>query len=150
MFAWQFLPGLFAPTLTSIALLCLIDNSSKTMRVLGSGYRGFGLFCVSLDWSTISGMGGLYTPASDQSLLDKSTRLRRICQQFWASLNFFGGLMLQSVTWCCAQVIHANIHVRCWVVAPLLYFFNFWNMQAFPDPMNTKSAQSLSQICNRH
>jgi hypothetical protein len=65
MFAWQCLPALFAPTLTSIALLCLINNTSKTMRVFGSGYRGFGLFCVSLDWSTISATGALYTPASD-------------------------------------------------------------------------------------
>jgi hypothetical protein len=40
---------------------------------MGSGYSGFGLFNISLDWSVLGAVGGLVTP-------------------FWASLNFFVGL----------------------------------------------------------
>lgn len=39
-FVWQFFPAVFAPLLTSIAVLCLIDNSSSAMRIFGSGYQG--------------------------------------------------------------------------------------------------------------
>lgn len=43
IFSWQFLPAVIFPTLTSIATLCLINNQSLVMRILGSGYDGFGL-----------------------------------------------------------------------------------------------------------
>lgn len=39
-FTWQFLPAVWAPTLTSIAFLCILDNNSPVMRILGSGYTG--------------------------------------------------------------------------------------------------------------
>lgn len=78
IFVWQFLPSVIFPTLTSIATLCIIDNSSWVMRTLGSGYDGFGylnfvslawnerkktpsssfLPAQSLDWSVIGGTGG--------------------------------------------------------------------------------------------
>jgi hypothetical protein len=58
-FVWQFFPAVLAPLLTSIAVLCLIDNSSSVMRVFGSGYSGYGLFNLSLDWSVISSAGGM-------------------------------------------------------------------------------------------
>lgn len=61
-FIYQFLPALFFPTLTSIATLCLIDNRSKLMRTLGSGYSGLGVLDFSLDWSTVGNGGPLYTP----------------------------------------------------------------------------------------
>ena len=77
-FTWQFLPAVWAPTLTSIALLCILNNQSSIMRILGSGYSGmepqicyaryltlcvgYGLFDLSLDWSVIGASGGLYTP----------------------------------------------------------------------------------------
>ncbi|KAK4051978.1 hypothetical protein OIO90_004508 [Microbotryomycetes sp. JL221] len=62
IFSWQFLPALIFPTLTSIAVLCLINNQSLVTRILGSGYDGFGLLDFSLDWSVVGGTGALYTP----------------------------------------------------------------------------------------
>ncbi|KAK4701267.1 hypothetical protein P7C70_g4966, partial [Phenoliferia sp. Uapishka_3] len=62
IFTWQFLPAVVFPTLTSIAVLCLLDNNNFVMRTLGSGYDGFGLLDFSLDWSVIGGTGALYTP----------------------------------------------------------------------------------------
>ncbi|GAA5852429.1 hypothetical protein JCM8547_006778 [Rhodosporidiobolus lusitaniae] len=73
IFAWQFLPAVVFPTLTSIAVLCLINNRSEVMRILGSGYDGFGALCLSLDWSVIGGTGALYTP-------------------FFAQCSYFAGL----------------------------------------------------------
>jgi len=43
IFAWQFIPSVIFPTLTSIATLCLINNRSWVLRTLGSGYDGFGI-----------------------------------------------------------------------------------------------------------
>ncbi|KAM0748072.1 OPT-domain-containing protein [Meredithblackwellia eburnea MCA 4105] len=62
IFSWQFLPAVVFPTLTSIAVLCLVDNNNFFLRTLGSGYDGFGLLDFSLDWSVIGGTGALYTP----------------------------------------------------------------------------------------
>jgi len=72
--AVQFLPGTFFPTLTSIATLCYINNSSWLMRTLGSGYEGLGVLNFSLDWSTIGFNGPLFTP-------------------WFAQLNWFAGIM---------------------------------------------------------
>ena len=72
-FAFQFLPALFAPGLTSIATLCILNNSSSTMRVLGSAYSGFGIFDISLDWSVIGSVSQL--PKSRES--DELTCLYR-------------------------------------------------------------------------
>lgn len=62
IFAYQFLPSLIAPTLSSMALLCWINNQSSGMRVLSSGYKGFGLLNFSLDWNAIGASGPLFTP----------------------------------------------------------------------------------------
>lgn len=43
IFAWQFVPSVIFPTLTSIAVLCLVNNQSHVLRTLGSGYNGFGI-----------------------------------------------------------------------------------------------------------
>jgi len=61
------------PTLSSIALLCLVNNKSNTFRVLSSGYKGFGLPNISLDWNAISTSGPLYQP-------------------WWAALNYYIGI----------------------------------------------------------
>lgn len=61
IFTWQFFPTVIAPTLSSIALLCIINNRSSIMRVLGSGYDGFGMFDFSLDWAVVGGTGGTQT-----------------------------------------------------------------------------------------
>ncbi|GAA5961932.1 hypothetical protein JCM21900_001152 [Sporobolomyces salmonicolor] len=73
IFAWQFIPAVVAPTLTSIAVLCIVNNGSSIMRILGSGYDGFGFLNFSLDWSVIGGTGALYTP-------------------FFAQASYFAGL----------------------------------------------------------
>jgi len=74
IFAYQFLPFLLFPTLTSIATLCLVNKSSWWMRTMGSGYSGLGVLNFSLDWSSIGSSGPLYTP-------------------YWALGNYFGGLI---------------------------------------------------------
>jgi hypothetical protein len=61
------------PSLSSIAILCLINNKSNTFRVLSSGYKGFGLPNISLDWNAISTSGPLYQP-------------------WWAALNYYIGI----------------------------------------------------------
>lgn len=61
-FLYQFLPGWVAPTLTSIPLLCLVSDSAP-LRILGSGYDGFGFLDFSFDWSAIGQSGPLYTPS---------------------------------------------------------------------------------------
>ncbi|EIW67086.1 hypothetical protein TREMEDRAFT_40668 [Tremella mesenterica DSM 1558] len=72
--AYQFLPSLLFPTLTSVAVLCLLDNKSWWLRVLGSGYDGFGMLDFSFDWSSVGMSGPLFTP-------------------LWALTNFFGGMI---------------------------------------------------------
>lgn len=73
IFVYQFIPSVIFPSLTSFATLCIISNSSRVMRILGSGYDGFGMMNFSLDWSTIGSTGPLFTP-------------------FFAQACFFGGL----------------------------------------------------------
>lgn len=72
-FIYQFLPMLLFPTLTTVSVLCLIDNSSWWMRTLGGAYTGLGMLNFSFDWSSIGTAGPLYTP-------------------YWALGNWFGGL----------------------------------------------------------
>lgn len=73
-FMWQFLPFLFFPTLTSVAVLCLINNENWWMRTLGGAYSGLGMLDFSFDWSSIGTSGPLFTPP-------------------WALANWFGGLI---------------------------------------------------------
>ena len=73
-FLYQFLPLLLFPTLTSVSVLCLVNNRSWWMRSLGSGYTGLGIANLSFDWSSIGTSGPLYTP-------------------YWALANYFGGLV---------------------------------------------------------
>ncbi|WVW79403.1 OPT family small oligopeptide transporter [Kwoniella bestiolae CBS 10118] len=73
-FVYQFLPFLLFPTLTSVSVLCLMNNESWWMRTLGSGYSGLGVANWSFDWSSIGSSGPLYTP-------------------YWALGNYFGGLV---------------------------------------------------------
>lgn len=78
IFLYQWLPKMFMPVLTSMALLCWIKPSSNVLRKLGSGYVGLGMGCISLDWSIISGVGPLYTPW-----------VRLFCLFFLPSANVF-------------------------------------------------------------
>ncbi|MCO5577077.1 hypothetical protein L7F22_030899 [Adiantum nelumboides] len=72
---YQFLPSLFIPTLSSIAILCIFNNQSHVSQVLSSGYKGFGILNISLDWNAIGSSGPLYQP-------------------WWAALNFYSGISL--------------------------------------------------------
>ncbi|KDN39744.1 OPT-domain-containing protein [Tilletiaria anomala UBC 951] len=72
IFIYQFIPTLIIPSLSSIALLCLVDNRNPTFRVLSSGYKGFGLLNFSLDWNAIGTSGPLFQP--------------------WAACNFYAGI----------------------------------------------------------
>ncbi|CEH13062.1 Sexual differentiation process protein ISP4 [Ceraceosorus bombacis] len=74
IFIYQFIPALIMPTLTSVSLLCLFNNESRSMRILGSGMKGFGLLNFSLDWTAVGAAGPLYTP-------------------LWAALNYYAGIM---------------------------------------------------------
>ncbi|SCZ87829.1 BZ3500_MvSof-1268-A1-R1_Chr2-3g05297 [Microbotryum saponariae] len=122
IFSWQFLPALVFPTLTSIAVLCIMNNQSLIMRTLGSGYDGFGFLCFSLDWSVIGGTGALYTP-------------------FFAQASYFFGLAFVSQ---CASYRSTSFSIseqhfcalqNMWVITPLLYFGNFWNARSFDSPL---------------
>ena len=59
---YQTLPNLLAPTLSSVALLCMLNNENKVFTVLSSGFRGFGVLNFSFDWSAVGTSGPLYTP----------------------------------------------------------------------------------------
>ncbi|KAK3819480.1 MAG: OPT oligopeptide transporter protein-domain-containing protein [Linnemannia gamsii] len=85
VFLYQWLPRMFMPVLTSMALLCWINPSNNVLRKLGSGYMGLGMGCISLDWSIISGVGPLYTP-------------------WWAQCNFFVGLIL--MLWIITPIVY--------------------------------------------
>ncbi|KAF9121108.1 hypothetical protein BGW39_010844 [Mortierella sp. 14UC] len=85
VFLYQWLPRMFMPVLTSMALLCWINPSNNVLRKLGSGYMGLGMGCISLDWSIISGVGPLFTP-------------------WWAQCNFFVGLIL--MLWIITPIIY--------------------------------------------
>ncbi|KAI9015458.1 OPT oligopeptide transporter protein-domain-containing protein [Hyaloraphidium curvatum] len=68
---YGFLPSYIAPTLTSIAVLCLLGGGpagtiSKTLAQLGSGYRGAGILNFTLDWNYAGITGPLYTPLWSQ------------------------------------------------------------------------------------
>ncbi|KAF9173833.1 hypothetical protein BGX21_010506 [Mortierella sp. AD011] len=81
----MWLPRMFMPVLTSMALLCWIKPSSNVLRKLGSGYTGLGIGCISLDWSIVSGVGPLYTP-------------------WWAQCNFFIGLI--GMLWVITPIVY--------------------------------------------
>ena len=78
VFLYQFLPFLFFPTLTSLSVLCLIDNRSWWLRTLGGAYEGLGVLNFSFDWSSVGTSGPLSTP-------------------YWALGNYFGGLV--AIVW---------------------------------------------------
>ncbi|KAF9415890.1 hypothetical protein BGZ94_010378 [Podila epigama] len=85
IFVYQWLPRMFMPVLTSMALLCWIKPSNNVLRKLGSGHTGLGIGCISLDWSIISGVGPLYTP-------------------WWAQCNFFIGLIV--MLWIITPIVY--------------------------------------------
>lgn len=93
------MPSVIFPTLSSIAVLCLINNRSLIMRTLGSGFDGYGFLVFSFDWTVISATGPLFTP-------------------WFAQVSYLAGMAF-----------------NMWVVAPLLYFSNFWDARSYDSPL---------------
>ncbi|GAA6030608.1 hypothetical protein NBRC10512_007749 [Rhodotorula toruloides] len=114
IFSWQFLPSVIFPGLSSIAILCILNNRSWIMRTLGSGYNGFGWFVGSLDWSVVGQVGPLYTP-------------------WFAQCSYLAGTAF-------------NI----WIVAPLLYFSNWWNAQDYDSPLAAHLYNATAGRLNVH
>ncbi|KAJ1560022.1 hypothetical protein HK405_008508 [Cladochytrium tenue] len=76
VFAWQWVPGYFAPLFAAVSVLCYAAPQSSrpdVVRALGSGYGGMGLLSVTLDWSLVTLFAPITTP-------------------LWALLNQFFGL----------------------------------------------------------
>lgn len=73
VFLYQFLPALIAPTLSSVAVLCLVNNNNSVFRLLSSGYHGLGFANITFDWNAAGHSGPLFQP-------------------WWAALNFYAGL----------------------------------------------------------
>ncbi|KAE8231706.1 hypothetical protein CF326_g3273 [Tilletia indica] len=126
---YQFFPSLIFPTLSSIAVLCLVDNSNRAFRVMSSGFHGFGILNFSLDWTAIGSSGPLYQPwvcGNRNSLywefltltqdppLDHNLNNSTFTQ--WAALNFYSG-----------------IGITMYILTPILYFCNFWDYQSYGE-----------------
>lgn len=89
VFCYQFLPALMAPTLSSVALLCMIGQGNDTLRILGSGYKGLGLFNFSFDWTAAGTSGPLFQP-------------------WWAALNYYTGFAL--MMWIIMPLLYFGIN----------------------------------------
>ncbi|KAK1432295.1 hypothetical protein QVD17_09190 [Tagetes erecta] len=63
-FTWYIIPGYLFPTLSNIAILCLVFSKSITAQQIGSGMKGLGLLTFTLDWSVVASYLGspLVTP----------------------------------------------------------------------------------------
>ena len=61
-FCWEWFPTLIFPMLGSLPLICYMGHGSWIAYILGSGYYGFGLLDISLDWNYVSFFSPLYTP----------------------------------------------------------------------------------------
>ncbi|KAL3614822.1 oligopeptide transporter [Castilleja foliolosa] len=56
-FAYYIIPAYFAPSLSSISIICLIFKDKIFPQQLGSGLHGMGIGSFGLDWSTVSFIG---------------------------------------------------------------------------------------------
>ncbi|KAK6133045.1 hypothetical protein DH2020_033200 [Rehmannia glutinosa] len=56
-FAYYIVPAYFAPSLSSISVICLIFKDSIFPQQLGSGLHGMGIGSFALDWATTSFIG---------------------------------------------------------------------------------------------
>lgn len=90
VFAYQFGPALMAPTLSSVALLCMFDNRSSILRILGSGYKGLGFLNVSLDWTAVGATGPLFQP-------------------WWAAVNYYTGFA--GMMWLVMPILYWGVNL---------------------------------------
>ncbi|KAL3614712.1 oligopeptide transporter [Castilleja foliolosa] len=56
-FAYYIIPAYFAPSLSSISIICLIFKDKIFPQQLGSGLHGLGIGSFALDWSTVGFIG---------------------------------------------------------------------------------------------
>ncbi|KAL3614818.1 oligopeptide transporter [Castilleja foliolosa] len=56
-FAYYIIPAYFAPSLSSISIICLIFKDRIFPQQLGSGLHGLGIGSFALDWSTVGFIG---------------------------------------------------------------------------------------------
>ncbi|KAG0306758.1 hypothetical protein BGZ98_001766 [Dissophora globulifera] len=75
IFIYQWLPRMFMPVLTSMALLCWIKPSSNILRKLGSGYTGLGI-------------GSMSYPIVSSNLYDNTTQLYDVAMIVNKDLSF--------------------------------------------------------------
>lgn len=61
-FVYQWFPGFVFPLLSSLPLLCYFAHGKWIGYIMGSGYYGFGLLDLSLDWNYVTFFQPLYTP----------------------------------------------------------------------------------------
>ncbi|KAI8801477.1 OPT oligopeptide transporter protein-domain-containing protein [Cladochytrium replicatum] len=92
MFVYTLIPGWLAPSLTSVAVLCLAwGGPSGTLdpfiAQLGSGYYGGGVLNFTLDWNYIATLGPLYTP-------------------LWSQLNIIGSMLVY--TWVITPLMYKS------------------------------------------
>ncbi|TGO18930.1 hypothetical protein BPAE_0360g00010 [Botrytis paeoniae] len=74
-FCYEWLPSVIFPLLSSIPLMCYFGHGNWKAYLMGSGYYGFGILDISLDWNYVAFWSPLYTP-------------------LWANANQFIGAML--------------------------------------------------------
>ncbi|GER45957.1 oligopeptide transporter [Striga asiatica] len=56
-FAYYIVPGFFAPSISSISILCLIFKDKIFPQQIGSGMHGMGIGSFALDWATVNFFG---------------------------------------------------------------------------------------------
>lgn len=61
-FIYQWFPGVIFPLLSSLPLICWFGRGQWKTYLMGSGYYGFGLLDLTLDWNYASFLSPLYTP----------------------------------------------------------------------------------------
>ncbi|ATZ50510.1 hypothetical protein BCIN_06g00120 [Botrytis cinerea B05.10] len=74
-FCYEWFPSVIFPLLSSIPLVCYFGHGNWKAYLMGSGYYGFGILDISLDWNYVAFWSPLYTP-------------------LWANANQFIGAML--------------------------------------------------------
>ncbi|KAI8800688.1 OPT oligopeptide transporter protein-domain-containing protein [Cladochytrium replicatum] len=92
MFVYTLIPGWLAPSLTSVAVLCLAFGGPRGsldpfIAQLGSGYYGGGVLNFTLDWNYIATLGPLYTP-------------------LWSQLNIIGSMLVY--TWVITPLMYRS------------------------------------------
>jgi hypothetical protein len=140
-FAWQFMPGLFAPTLTSMALLCMVNNTSPTLRGKLSG-----LFeALSSVFSFRKRLLWIWV-AKCQLRLERRRRSWRSCNTLLGQLEVRAAIKLAFTQR--FDSFFGGLAGMVYVVAPLLYVSNFWDYLSFPSAVDSHLYNSKMERFN--